>query len=193
MIQLFPAILHIYYIYSYRLRKKCHCTKRGLKILRIYICQNSALKIQMDKKGQARIGYYRHIILNSCKFILDTVLQNMASSTAIFSLQPADYKAVSQCMVHNLSGFYFLCFHFLCFWQEGGGREAQKNPFFLCTIIFFFSKQVLFHTGFCSAARNWRELYNNLTILSFLDAYTQNQIQSKELTSLQGVWILNNS
>ena len=119
-----------------------------------------------------------------------TLLQN--TTAAICSLQPAEYKPVLQCMVHNLLGFCFLCFHFHCFWQKGGGREAQRNPsfyFFPSTVFCHF----LFHTGFCSAARNWRELYKNLSVLSFLDAYTQNQIKSKELKYFQLVRIINNS
>ena len=161
--QLFPAILHIYYIYSYRLGKS-HCTKRGLKIPRISLSEFHLNNDKWDKKGQ-----------------------NTASSTAIFSLQPAYNKTISQCIVHNLSRFYFLCFHFYCFWQEGRGREAQRNPSFSALLFFLFFQlgctTMLFHTGFCLATRNWRELYKNLTVLSSLDAYTQNQIQSKEFTS----------
>ena len=79
-----------------------------------------------------------------------------------------------------------------------GKREGEEKPLFLCTIIFFLFLSrvychVLFLTGFCSATRNWRKLYKNLTVLSSLDAYTKNQIQSKELTSFRQVWILNNS
>ena len=81
------------------------------------------------------------------------VLQNTASSTAIFSLQPTYYKQVLLCMVHNPSGFYFLCFSFPCFWQEGGGREALKTPPSLRTIIFFFLSGVYCHIS-CSALGN---------------------------------------
>ena len=105
-------------------------------------------------------------ILSSCKFISDTALQNITSSTAIFSLQPAEYKPVLQYMVHNLSIFYFLCFHFPCFWQEGGGREREREreretpPSLLYHFLFFQvgCNAMLFHTGFCSATRNWRKL-----------------------------------
>ena len=130
-------------------------------------------------------GYFRQ--KNSWfLFISDTVLQNTASSTVIFSLQPAEINQYhSAWCTQQLSRFYFLCFHFPCFWQDGRGREAQRNPSFSALLFSFFPSMVychvLFHKGFCSAARNLRELYKNLTVLSFLDAYTQNQIQSKEL------------
>ena len=59
---------------------------------------------------------------------------------------------------------------------EGGGREAYRNPSFSALLFSFFPSRVychvLFHTGLCSAARNWRELYKNLTVLSSLEAYT---------------------
>ena len=149
-----------------------------------------------DQKGQARIGYFRQKILDSCKFISDTVLQKTASSTAIFFLQPAEYKLVSQLMVYTLSGFYFLCFHFPCFWQDWREREREKPRFLCMALLFsFFPRRgftaILFHTGFCSATRNWRELYKNLSVMSSLGAYTQNQIQQKELTSFRRVGILN--
>ena len=51
-------------------------------------CQNFALKMTNGKRN-VRLGVdiFDKRILDFCKFILDTVLQNMASSTAIFSLQ----------------------------------------------------------------------------------------------------------
>ena len=86
-------------------------------------------------------------------------------------------------MVHTLSGFYFLFSLFLARLEEK--RERERNPFFSALLISFFPRRgctdMVFHTGFCSATRNWRELYKNLTVLSSLDAYTLNQIQSKEL------------
>ena len=79
------------------------------------------------------------------------------------------------CMLHNLSGFYFQCFHFPCFWQEGRGRKREREtPSSLHYYFLFFQvgcSAMLFHTGFCSATRNWREFYKNLTVLSSLDAY----------------------
>ena len=65
---------------------------------------------------------------------------------------------------------------FSLFLARGRGKKERKKPLLLCTIIFFFFQVgctvMLFQTGFCSAARNWRELYKNLTFLSSLDAYT---------------------
>ena len=57
--------------------------------------------------------------------------------------------------------------------RKGEEREKETPP--LCTIIFFFFQvgctAIIFHTGFCSATRNWRELCKNLTVLSSLDDY----------------------
>ena len=80
--------------YSCRL-KKSHCTKGGLKILRIFIVSKfRPNNCKWDKKGKERSGYFRQKNLDFCKFIWDTVPQNTALSTAIFSLQPAEYKLV---------------------------------------------------------------------------------------------------
>ena len=101
-------------------------------------------------------------------FILNTELQNTASSKSIFSLQPAQCKLVSWWMMHNLSGFYFLCYHFHCFWQEGGGKREKKN-YLLCTLIFSFSKLGVLpcHSTQCSVQPE--ELYKNLIFLSSLE------------------------
>ena len=52
----------------------------------------------------------------------------------------------------------------LSFWQEVGGREAQRNPFFSALLYSFFLRRlychVLFHTGFCSATRNQERVYH---------------------------------
>ena len=60
--------------------------------------------------------------------------------------------------------------------DKSEGEEKEKETPLLCTIIFLFLQvgctDMLFHTGLCSAARNWRKLYKNLTVLRFLDAYT---------------------
>ena len=127
--------------------------KQVLKILRIH-CQNSALIMTNGiRQGRLGVDIFDKRNLDSCKFISDTVLQNTASSIAIFSLQPEEYKLVPQCMVHNLSGFYFLCFHFCCFWQEGKRREAKHREtpssvhyYFLffqvgCTVMFYSTQE----------------------------------------------------
>jgi len=59
-------------------------------------CQNSVL-IMTNEITKFRLGgdIFDQRILDSCKFILDTVLNDTASSTAIFSLQPAEYNPVS--------------------------------------------------------------------------------------------------
>ena len=102
----------------------------------LYHCKNSSFN--NDKWDGANLFLKN---LDSCKFISDTILQNTASSTAIFSLQLAEYKPVSQCMVHSIFRFYFLCFHFCCFWQEGKGRKAQRNPSFSAVLFSLFFKQ----------------------------------------------------
>ena len=119
--------------HSYRFEKS-HCTKRDLIILRISLSEFRLNNDNGIRKVRLGMDIFDKRILNSCKFISDTVLLNMALSTAIFSLQPTEYKPmfslqpteykpVSECMVHNLSRFYFLCFHFPCFWQDGTVKE----------------------------------------------------------------------
>ena len=44
-------------------------------------------------------------------------------------------------MVHNLSGFCFICFHYSCFWQKGGGRQRGSNPSFSALLFSFFPQQ----------------------------------------------------
>ena len=56
---------------------------------------------KLDKKVRLGVDIFDKRILNSCKFISDTVLQNTASSTAIFSLQPAKYIPQK-----NVQGFF---------------------------------------------------------------------------------------
>ena len=55
-------------------------------------CKNSTL-IMTNVKRKVRLGVDKRI-LGFCKFISDTVLYNTALSTAIFPLQPAEYKQV---------------------------------------------------------------------------------------------------
>ena len=81
------------------------------------------------------------------------VLQNTASSTALFSLQPTYYKQVLLCMVHNPSGFYFLCFHFPCFWQEGEEEKHRETPPSLHNYFLFFLSGVYCYVS-CSALGN---------------------------------------
>ena len=97
------------------------------------------------------------------------VLQIMALSTAIFSSQPAEYKLVSLCMVHNLSGFSFLCFHFLVSGKREGEREPQGNPSLSALLFSFFSSRVYCHvsfqTEFRSAMWNQKCCIRTLTVL----------------------------
>ena len=60
---------------------------------------------------------------------------------------------------------YFPCF------RQRERKEKCRKPLLHCS-IFFFSMPCDSTQGFCSATRNWIELYKNLTILSSLDAYT---------------------
>ena len=115
-----------------QVKKKCHCTKQGLKILRIYICKNSTLKMSNGiRKVRLRVK-----ILDSCKFITDTVLQNTASSTAIFSLQPAEYKPVSWCTPYQDSTFYVSIFLVSGkIWEEGREREPPPSLHYYYLLI----------------------------------------------------------
>ena len=69
----------------------------------------------------------------------------------------------------------FSMYSFFLFLARGRGNRSVEKPSFSALLLYFFPNMVychvLFHTGFCSAARNWREWYKNLTVLSYLDAY----------------------
>jgi len=59
--------------------------------------------------------------------------------------------------------------------KGGGKRERETPPSLHYYFLLFFQvgcTAKLFHTGLCSATRNWKELYKNLTVLSSLDAFT---------------------
>ena len=103
---------------------------------KIKVTDKQGLKMRKVRQG---VDIFDKRILDSCSS--QTFLQNMASSTAIFSSQPAEYTPVSQCMVHRLSGFYFLCFHYSCFWQEGRGREAWRHLSFSALLFSFFPRK----------------------------------------------------
>ena len=80
------------------------------------------------------------------------VLQNTSSTQQSF---PCSHQNINP--FHStwcILVFNFLCFHFPCYWQKGGGSEAQRNSFSALLFYFFPSRMyyhVLFHIGFCSA------------------------------------------
>ena len=147
-------------------KNKSHCTKRGLKILWILIIRipirNRIRKVRLGVK----IFDKRNLILVSSIW------------TQCFRIQPhlqQSFPCSRQSInrYHSASGIYFLCFHFPCFWQEGGGpsfssfhfpcfwQEGGGPSFSTLLFSFFLSRvysHVLFHTGFCS----W--IYNKMDI-----------------------------
>ena len=95
-----------------------------------------------------------------CKFISDTVLQNTASSTSIFSSWLSISRIVNSAQPIRI---LFSMFPFSLFLTRGKGKREKEKPFFLYTIIFFFFQvgctSMLLNTGVCSPTRNWRGLY----------------------------------
>ena len=88
--------IHIFFNILTGWKNKSHCKKAGFENSEDINCQNSALKVTNGiRKVRLGMDIFDKRILDSCKFILDTVLQNTALSTAIFSLQLAKYKLVS--------------------------------------------------------------------------------------------------
>ena len=64
---------------------------------------------------------------------------------------------------------FTLCVSIFLVSAKREGKKRERNPSsLLCTIIFSFSHVgctvMLFHTGFCSTTRNWRELNKNLML-----------------------------
>ena len=56
--------------------------------------------------------------------------------------------------------------------REGEEEERDLPTLHYYSLFLVGCTAMLFHTVFCSATRNWREFYKNLTVLSSLDAYT---------------------
>ena len=76
------------------------------------------------RKVRLGVDIYDKRILDSCKFISDTVLQNRA----IFSLQPAEYKPVSKSMVHNILEF---CVSIIIVSGKREGDDRDRETFLL--------------------------------------------------------------
>ena len=71
---------------------KNHCKKAGFENSEDIHCQNSTLKMTNGiRKIRLGVDIFDKRILESCKFISDTVLQNRSLSTAIFSLHLAEF------------------------------------------------------------------------------------------------------
>ena len=81
---------HIYYILT-GWKKLKSLYLEGFENSEDKHCQNSAFIMTNGIKKKVRLGVdiFDKRILDSCKFISDIVLQNTASSTAIFSFQLA--------------------------------------------------------------------------------------------------------
>ena len=129
--------------------------------------------------GKERLG--KEWIFSTKEFLVissQTVLQNPASSTAIFSSQLVEYNTrryhSAWCTTYQDSTFNASIFLVSC--KKEGEEKLRETPLSLHYYFLFFSSRVychvLFHTGFCSTAKNWRKLSKNLTFLSSLDAYT---------------------
>ena len=90
------------------------------------------------------------------------------------SLQSINLYHSPWCKTYQDATFYVSIF--LVSGKMKGKGARERNTSFSALLFSFFPSRgctaMLFHTGFCSATRNWRELYKNLTVLSSLDAYT---------------------
>ena len=83
--------IHIFFNILTGWKNKSHCKKAGFENSEDINCQNSALKMTNGIRNvRLAVDIFDKRILDSFKFISDTVLQNTASSTAIISLQPAE-------------------------------------------------------------------------------------------------------
>ena len=107
-----------------------------------------------------------------------TVLQNKASSTAVFS---HSWQSIYVPVVHGAQPIRIKLsiFPFSLFLARGKHRKRKhRETLLLCTIIFFFSNCgvlpcFISHRVIFIRRKNWRELYKKLTVLSSFDAYTQ--------------------
>ena len=111
--------------YSYRLKKKCHCTKRGLKILRIYICQNSALKMTNGIR-KVRLG----VDIFEKKFLILV----SSSLTQCFKIRPrlqqsfpCSQQSINQYNSAWCTPYQDSTFYFPCFWQDWRRKERERE------------------------------------------------------------------
>ena len=146
--QIFPAILYIYYIYSYRLGEKV----------------TAQSWIFFDKKIL--------ILVSSSRIQCFRIRPRLQQSFPCSQQNIKQYHSV-WCTAYLDSIFYVSIFI-----VSGKRKREEKNRETLPSLHYYFlffqvgCTAMLFHTVFCSARRNWRELYKNLTVLSSLDAYT---------------------
>ena len=126
------------------------------------------------RKVRKAVGFFYKRIFASCKFISDSGSEYGLVYSYLF-LAPG--RVLTGITVHGAQPISILLsmFPFPSFLVRGRGKIKIERPLLLCTIIFFFQvgcTALLFHTGFCSATSNWRELYKKLTVLSSFDNHT---------------------
>ena len=89
-----PNCSYVSYVFL-EVRKIKVTAKQGFKILWIF-CQNFALIMTNGiKKIRLGVDIFDKRILDSCTLFSDSASEYMASSMAIFSSQPSEYKPVS--------------------------------------------------------------------------------------------------
>ena len=110
-------------------KNKSHCTKRGLKILRISLSEFCLNNDNGRRKVRLGVKFLDKRFLDSCKFITDTVLQKagrILTGIIVSGAQPIR--------------ILFSMFPFLLYLARGKGKRSIEKSLLLCIIIFSFSK-----------------------------------------------------
>ena len=120
------------------------------------------------------VEIFNQRILDSCKFITDSSSEyGLVYNYLFLAVSNVNRYHSAWCTTYQDSTLYVSIF--LVSGKREGEEKNRETPPFLHYYFLFFQvgcTAIVFHTGFCLATRNWRELYKNLTVLSFLDAYT---------------------
>ena len=107
---------YLFYIFLQKIKV---IAKLGLTILWSH-CQNSPiLTTNGIRKVMQGVDNFNKRILNFCKFISDSASEYRLIHINLFLAAGRVWYHGAWC-----TGIYFLCFHFPCFWQKWGVREA---------------------------------------------------------------------
>ena len=163
-----------YLLYIFLQVGKIKVTAKGvLKILRIHSQNFAIIMTNGIRKVRQGVDIFNKRNLDSCKFISDNTSEYRLIYSNFFphSRQSINRYHSAWCTIYQDSTFYVSIF--LVSGKREGKEKYRVTPpslhyYFLsffqvgCTSLYC---HVLFHTGFFSDAKKWRELIKNLTVL----------------------------
>ena len=118
--------------------------------------------------------------LDSCKFITDSGSEyGLVYNYLFLAVSNANWYHSKWCTTYQ--DYTLSVSIFLVSGKRDGEVKNRETPPSLHN-YFLFSQvgctAIVFHTGFYSTTRNWRELYKNLTVLSCLDIITRYNLKN---------------